>query len=124
MAALLLSLAIKRGDLIPLLRAKKRLLWTAVASVVTVFLTIGSVFLLFETYVHAGGHIPADGKSLPLGTVLPHGAVALVGYVNRLEVLSNCAWLIIAGRAFAPSNASGYGAESRASCDQRGVSFG
>jgi hypothetical protein len=69
-----------------------------------VVLMIGSVLLLFETFVHAGGHVPADGKSLPLGTMLPHGAIALDGYVNRLLVVVFCAWNIIAARQILAAN--------------------
>jgi len=33
---------------------------------------------------------------VPLGTILPHGVIALVGYFNRLLVVVYCAWAMVA----------------------------
>lgn len=96
-AAILISVAINRsGDFSAWAGGKKPLMWTAFLSVAVLVLMIASIVLLFETYTHAGGQIPADGKSLPLGTVLPHGVIALDGYFNRLLVVVFCVWNIFA----------------------------
>ncbi|HEY9084869.1 MAG TPA: DUF998 domain-containing protein [Candidatus Tyrphobacter sp.] len=74
----------------------KTLLWLANLTWILVVALVGSLILLFVTFTHAGGHVPADGGTLPIGTKLPPGAVALVGYVNRLMVIVNCAWAMLA----------------------------
>ncbi len=93
-AALLITAALLREH--PQLRAKKALLLSAHFTWFTVVATIASIAALYFTFVHAGGHVPSDGKSLPLGTVLPHGVIAVVGYANRLMVVADCAWAIAA----------------------------
>ena len=75
---------------------RKPLAFTAHLSWVLAICTIGSILLLFVTYTHAGGQVPADGKPLPLDTVLPSGAIAVNGYVNRLLIVVFCAWATIA----------------------------
>ncbi|HLY03567.1 MAG TPA: DUF998 domain-containing protein [Candidatus Cybelea sp.] len=79
-----------------LISAGKRLQWLANLTWIMVVALIGSLVLLFVTFTHAGGHVPADGGMLPIGTKLPPGAIALVGYVNRLMVLVNCLWVMLA----------------------------
>ncbi len=79
-------------------RGGKAMLWFANLTWVTTVATIAAVVLLFVTYTHAGGHVPADGKPLPIGTILPSGVVAVVGYVNRLYVLVSCVWAVLAGK--------------------------
>ncbi|HEY1867314.1 MAG TPA: DUF998 domain-containing protein, partial [Candidatus Cybelea sp.] len=77
-AAMLVSVSLLHGQ--PSLRAGKTLLRFANLTWLTTVATIAGVVLLFFTYVHAGGHLPSDGKPLLVGTVLPAGVVAIVGY--------------------------------------------
>jgi Protein of unknown function (DUF998) len=73
------------------------LVWAAHATWITVVMLVAGLITLFVTYVHSGGAIPPDGRPLPLGTVLPHGTIALVGYANRLLIAAYCFWNILAG---------------------------
>jgi hypothetical membrane protein len=73
----------------------KLLLATANLTWIVLLLMVASLPLMFFTYVHAGGHVPADGGTLPLGTILPPGVIALVGYFNRLLVVVYCAWAMV-----------------------------
>jgi hypothetical protein len=93
-AAMLITVSLRRSR--PSLVVGKTLLWLANLTWVTVVVLIGSVALLFLTFTHAGGHVPGDGGTLPIGTNLPAGAIPLVGYVKRLMVLVNCAWAMLA----------------------------
>lgn len=93
LAAMLISVSLGRTQ--PWSVAKKALLWTANLTWISVVLMVVSLIALFVTYTHAGGHIPADGKALPLGTTLPPGVIALVGYANRLLIVANCAWVMV-----------------------------
>ncbi len=95
-AAMLISLRLGRTQ--PWCAAKKALLWTANLTWISIVLMVVSLIALFVTYTHAGGHIPADGKALPLGTTLPPGVIALVGYANRLLIVANCVWVMIVAR--------------------------
>ncbi len=92
-AALLISLALRRAQ--PSLCAGALLLWSANATWIVVVVMIGSLAIQYVTFVHAGGHVPSDGRSLPLGTVLPAGVIALVGYANRLLVVVYCGWMML-----------------------------
>jgi hypothetical protein len=94
-AAMAITITLCRAQ--PWLRSKRTLLWSANLTWISVVATIASVVILYITYTHAGGHVPSDGKSLPLGTVLPAGVIAVVGYANRFMVLAACAWTIIVG---------------------------
>lgn len=93
-AAVLVTMSLLHEQ--PHLRARKSLRWSAHFTWFTLVATIASIAALYFTFVHAGGHVPSDGKSLPLGTVLPHGVVAVVGYANRLMVVADCVWAIVA----------------------------
>lgn len=97
-AAMLISVTLSRTQ--PL-RAKTPLLWTANLTWIVVIALIASLVAMFLTYVHAGGQVPADGKSLPLGTTLPAGVIAVVGYMNRALVVIDCAWTFIAAWSIA-----------------------
>jgi len=93
-AAILISVALSR---IPSWsRAKTALLLTANLSWISVVLLIVSLVAMFMSYTHAGGQIPANGKSLPIGATLPHGTIAVVGYANRLLVVVYNAWVMVA----------------------------
>lgn len=74
----------------------RRTRWLANSTWIAVVTLIASLAVQYVTFVHAGGHVPSDGKSLPLGTVLPPGVIALVGYANRLLVLAYCGWMMLA----------------------------
>jgi Protein of unknown function (DUF998) len=92
-AAMLISLPLGRVQ--QWAAARKRLVWTANLTWISVVLMFASLMLLFVTYTRAGGRIPADGKSLPIGAVLPRGAIAVVGYANRFLIVVYCAWAIV-----------------------------
>lgn len=96
-AAMLVTVSLVRAQ--PSLRGGKGMLWLANLTWVTMLGTIAGVVLLFLTFTHAGGHIPSDGKSLPIGTILPAGVVAVVGYANRLYVVVSCLWTIVTAKA-------------------------
>ncbi len=102
-AALLMSITLRRTP--PSLRGTSALLWSANTTWLVVVALIASLAVQFSTFVHAGGHVPSDGQSLPLGTVLPTGVIALVGYANRLLVLVYCAWMALAAWATLPDPA-------------------
>ncbi len=70
--------------------------WSANSTWIAVVTLFASLAVQYVTFVHAGGHVPSDGKSLPLGTVLPPGVIALVGYANRSLVLAYCGWVMLA----------------------------
>lgn len=93
-AAMLITVSLQRSR--PSLVVGKTLPWLANLTWIMVVALIGSLVLLFVTFTHAGGHVPADGGTLPIGTKLPTGAIPLVGYVNRLMVIVNCAWVTLA----------------------------
>lgn len=93
-AAILITVTLRRAQ--PSLRGNNALLCSANATWLVVAALIASLAVQFLTFVHAGGHVPSDGKPLPIGTVLPPGVVALVGYANRLLVLVFCAWMALA----------------------------
>jgi uncharacterized membrane protein len=76
--------------------ARRALLWTATLTWISLVLMFIGLFVMFVTYTHSGGRVPADGKSLPLGAVLPYGTIPVVGYANRFLVIAYCAWVIVA----------------------------
>jgi hypothetical protein len=89
-AALLLSAALRRDEN---QRARaKGLLWIANLSWVSVVLLIATLTTMtIQLRTAYGGHLPQHApKSLPPG-VLP-----LDGWADRLIVLSNCAWVLLA----------------------------
>ena len=96
-AAMLVTVSLVRSQ--PSLRDKTALLWLANLTWISTVATIASVLVLFVTFTHSGGHVPSDGKPLPIGTTLPAGTVAVVGYANRLYVIVACLWTAVAARA-------------------------
>jgi hypothetical protein len=92
-AALMISITLVRDPAWS--HARRQLLATANLTWIVLLLLVASLPLMFFTYVHAGGQIPADGGTLPLGTILPPGVIALVGYFNRLLVIVYCAWAMV-----------------------------
>lgn len=95
-AAVLIGLSLRRTA--PWLRANRLFLWSTHATWVAVILMLAALMLEFITFTHAGGRVPDDGSSLPLGTTLPHGTIALFGYANRLLIVIYCVWAIVAAR--------------------------
>ncbi len=91
-AALLLSTQLARTQAWS--KAKKTLLWLAHLTWVSVVLLIVTLVIMGVTYTRAGGEVPADGKSLPLGTVLPSGVVAVVGWADRILLVVYLVWVI------------------------------
>jgi len=95
-AAVLISGSLRKAA--PRRRENRLLQWSAHATWIAVLLMVAALMLEFVTYTHAGGRVPDDGSSLPLGTVLPHGTIALFGYANRLLIVVYCIWAIVAAR--------------------------
>jgi hypothetical protein len=89
-AALLLSIALRcnenwRG-------AGSELLWIANASWISVVLLIVTLTIMTMQFMHAsGGHLPEHAPKS-----LPPGVLALDGWADRLIVLSNCLWVLLA----------------------------
>ena len=93
-----MSISVRLSRTQPWSAAQKPLLWTANLTWISVVVMVVSLIALFVTYTHAGGHIPADGKALPLETALPPGVIALVGYANRLLIVAYCVWVVAVAR--------------------------
>ena len=68
--------------------ARKPLLWMANLTWISVVLWVASFVLMVATFVHVLGALPT---SVP--QEVPSGAIALVGWTNRLVVLSAWAWI-------------------------------
>lgn len=90
-AATLISVHLSRNQ--EWLSVKKKLFWLAGLNWASLVLMPLTLFLLFTMYTQAGGAVPADGKSLPIETVLPDGVIAVVGWANRFLVLMYCVWV-------------------------------
>jgi hypothetical protein len=89
-AALLLSVSLGRTEAWQ--GAKKTLLWIANLSWISVVLLAGTLALMTMQVAKAnGGQLP---KHAPKS--LPPGVFALDGWANRLIVLSNCLWVLVA----------------------------
>jgi hypothetical protein len=90
-AAMLLSLASGGKELWG--GARRVLVWLANLSWISVILTIATLALLtMQMAQFNAGHLPQHApKSLPMGVV------ALDGWADRLIVLANCAWVLVAG---------------------------
>jgi len=92
-AALLISMNLGRTE--PWSVAKRTLLWTANLTWVSVALLAATFALLIATFSQVGGGLPAQAPK-----VLPPGVIGLVGWANRLLVVSYCVWVItVAWRA-------------------------
>lgn len=71
---------------------KRTLLALANLSWVSVLLLIASLTLMTVQFAHAnGGHLPSRAPK-----VLPPGVWGIDGWADRLIVLTNCAWVILA----------------------------
>lgn len=89
-AALLLSSAL--GHNAAWRGPRKTLLWIANLSWVSVILLIATLATMTMQMVRInGGHLPQHAPKS-----LPPGVLALDGWADRMIVLSNCAWVIVA----------------------------
>jgi hypothetical protein len=90
-AALLLSKSL--GRLEAWRAAKTTLVWLAHLSWISVVLLIATLILMTIQMTKAnGGHLPQHAP-----TQLPPGVLGLDGWADRLIVLTNCLWVIVAG---------------------------
>lgn len=89
-AALLLSVALGRNE--TWRTARRPLLWIANLSWISVVLLMATLTIMTMQMARAaGGHLPTHALRS-----LPPGVLALDGWANRLIVLSNCAWVLVA----------------------------
>jgi Protein of unknown function (DUF998) len=104
-AALLLSFALGRNEAWH--TARKPLIWIANLSWISVVLLVITLAIMTMQMARLnGGHLPQHApKSLPIGVL------ALDGWADRIIVLSNCAWVLLAAwhaiRAHKPSELHG-----------------
>ena len=67
-------------------------MWIATLSWISVVLLAVTLVLMTVQVAHAnGGHLPQHAPKS-----LPPGVVGLDGWANRLIVLSNCLWVVVA----------------------------
>jgi hypothetical membrane protein len=85
-AAILISLALSRTKRWS--AAKKSVLWTAHSTWATTVLLGVSFVVMMVTFIHAQGSLPTQ-----VPKSIPPGVIALVGWVNRLLVLTYCLWV-------------------------------
>ena len=91
-AALLLSVSLGRTR--PWRGAKSLLLWLANLNWISVVLLVATLVLMTVQVAQAyGGHLPQQAP-----THLPAGVLGLDGWADRLIVLSNCVWVVVAAR--------------------------
>jgi hypothetical protein len=89
-AALLLSVAL--GGKESWRSVRRALLWIANLSWISVVLLIVTMAVMITQLAHAtGGHLPQHAPK-----TLPPGVLALDGWADRLIVVSNCAWVLLA----------------------------
>lgn len=89
-AALLLSVALGRSATWRSVR--RLLLWLANLSWISVVLLIATLALMTTEMARAsGGHLPNHAPK-----ALPPGVLPLDGWVDRLIILTNCAWVLVA----------------------------
>ena len=98
-AAMLISVGLARTR--PWSAARRTLLWTANLTWVSVVLLVATFVLLVATFSQVAGAPPAQAPK-----TLPHGVIGLVGWANRLLVVSYGVWVIaVAWRALPLSTA-------------------
>ena len=89
-AALLLSVALGGNE--SWRSVRRALLWIANLSWISVVLLIVTMAIMITQLAHAtGGHLPQHAPK-----TLPPGVLALDGWADRLIVVSNCAWVLLA----------------------------
>jgi hypothetical protein len=87
-AAMLISVALVRDEGWHL--ARKRLLWTANLTWISLALMMLAFAVFIFTFKQAAGDMTA-GTAI---TALPPGVIALVGWANRLLIAAYCVWAI------------------------------
>jgi len=91
-AAMLISTSlVKNESWVPI---KKPLLWTANLTWISIVLMVIAFVIMITTFVQAGG----DMTSTEVPTTLPTGVIALVGWANRLLVITFNAWVILTAK--------------------------
>ncbi|HZM09814.1 MAG TPA: DUF998 domain-containing protein [Candidatus Limnocylindrales bacterium] len=91
-AALLLSVTLGRNE--TWRTARRPLLWVANLSWISVVLLLVTLAIMTMQMTRInGGHLPQHAPKS-----LPPGVLALDGWADRLIVLSNCAWVLLAAR--------------------------
>ncbi len=89
-AALLLSVSLGHSQAWQ--TVKQPLLWMANLSWISVVLLVATLILMTVQFMHAnGGQLPSQAP-----VALPPGVVGLDGWADRLIILSNCLWVLIA----------------------------
>jgi hypothetical protein len=89
-AAVLLSVALGRNDTWRSVR--RSLLWLANQSWVIVLLLVATLVIMTIQMTQVnGGHLPQHAPK-----ALPPGVLGLDGWADRLIVLTNCAWVLLA----------------------------
>lgn len=86
-AAMLISVGLGRTE--RWAAARRALLWTANLTWISVVLLAATFVVLVVTFSQVPGGPPAVAPK-----VLPHGVIGLVGWANRLIVVSYCAWAV------------------------------
>ena len=86
-AAMLISVGLGRTERWS--AARRTLLWTANLTWISVVLLAATFVMLVVTFSQVPGGPPAQAPN-----VLPHGVIGLVGWANRLIVVSYCAWVV------------------------------
>jgi hypothetical protein len=90
-AALLLSAALGREE--SWKPARRMLLWLANLNWISVVLLVATLAIMTMQMMRInGGHLPQHAPK-----TLPAGVIALDGWADRLIVLTNCAWIFLAG---------------------------
>lgn len=89
-AALLLSVSLGRIE--ARRGAKKPLIWIANLSWISIVLLVATLVLMTVQFLHVnGGQLPSHPP-----TALPPAVIGLDGWADRLFVLSNCLWAVLA----------------------------
>ena len=89
-AALLLSVALGRNE--KWRTARSALLWVANLSWISVVLLMATLAIMTVQMTRiTGGHLPQHAPQS-----LPAGVLALDGWADRMSVLSNCVWVLLA----------------------------
>ena len=91
-AAILISVSLGRNPKWSPVRGQ--LLVIANLTWISVVLLVGTMVLMIVTFIHVNGGLPAQAPA-----TLPRGVIALVGWVNRLMVVVDCAWVVAAARS-------------------------
>ena len=90
-AALLLSVSLGRDH--AWRPARRPLLWLAIGSSTSVIALVATLAIMMMQITRLnGGHLPQHAPK-----VLPGGVLALDGWADRLIIVCNCTWVLVAG---------------------------